>query len=513
MMTILRKHRQWLMIVIAILAIPFVFYFVQKPDYGALHSDQIGRIYDRNISRIEFQRNARLFNLARELGMYQLLQDLVAGAQSENEAFAEFTANRLVLQHEAEKLGIRPTTGEIADVVKTFGVFQGEAGFDLKKYTDFTQNTLPSLGFTEAQIEELAADQINLDRIKKLLASGVAVSEAESREKYEEAFGKMDVAVVRFHNQDVAKDLNIADSDIAKYYETHKAELKTEEKRKVQFVNFALTDEEKKLKDKARIDVLQQLADRANDFTQALLEKGSDFQKVAEKFKAPVKETGEFTAAAPDPLLKADPQLAQAAFQLSAEQPNSDALQSSDGFYILHLASRAASRPLTLEEAKPKIVESLKQERTREMLASKAAEAKRQIEEKIKSGTPVAAAVQQAGLKADTIPPFSLVDDTPAAPEAKKETKEAPTPTPAPDLPSIKQAAAEMRPGEVSPFVPTADGGLIAVLEKREPIDEAQFAKKRAFLDSRMRENMQRVVFYEWLRDRRRDANFQLAAG
>jgi hypothetical protein len=507
MMTILRKHRQWLMIVIAILAIPFVFYFVQKPDYGAVHSDLFGRIYDRNISRIEFQRSARLFNLARELGMYQLLQDLVAGANSEAEAFAEFTANRLVLQHEAEKLGIRPTTSEIADVVKTFRVFQGDTGFDLKKYTDFTQNTLPSLGFTEAQIEELAADQINLDRIKQLLSSGAHVSESQSRAKYEEAFAKMDVVVVRFHNQDFAKDLKIADADIAKYFEAHKAELKTEESRKVEFVNFALTDEQKKLKDKARIDVLQKLADRANDFTQALLEKGSDFKKAAAKFQAPVKETGEFKAAAPDPLLKADPQLAQSAFQLSAEQPNSDALQTPDGFYILHLAGVTASRPLTLDEAKPKIVDSLKQEKTREVLTSKAGEAKRQIEEKIKTGAPVAAAIQQAGLKAETIPPFSLMDDAPATPDAKKETKEPP------DLAAIKQSAAEMRTGEVSALLPTGDGGLIAVLEKREPIDEKQFAQKRTFIDSRMHENMQRVVFYEWLRDRRRDANFQLAAG
>jgi peptidyl-prolyl cis-trans isomerase D len=506
MMTLLRKHRQWLMIVIGILAIPFIFYFVQKPDYGAVHSDQMARIYDRNISRIEFQRNARLFNLARELGMYQLLQDLVAGANSENEAFAEFTANRLILQHEAEKLGIRPTTSEIANVVKTLRVFQGDAGFDLKKYTDFTQNVLPSLGFTDTQIEELAADQINLDRIKQLLASGVNISESESRARYAEAFGKMDVAVVRFHNQDIAKDLKIADADIAKYYETHKAELKTDETRKVQFVNLALTDEQKKLKDKARIDVLQQLADRANDFTQVLLEKGSDFRKAAEKFKIPLKETGEFKATAPDPLLKADPQLAQAAFQLSAEQPNSDALQTPDGFYILHLAGVTPSRPLTLDEAKPKIVDSLKQERTREMLASKAAEAKRQIEEKIKAGAPVAAAIQQAGLKAETIPPFSLMDDAPATPDMKKETKEAP------DLPSIKQTAAEMRAGEVSAFVPTADGGLIAVLEKRVPVEEAEFVKKRTFIDSRMQENMRRIVFYEWLRDRRRDANFQMAA-
>ena len=324
----------------------------------------------------------------------------------------------------------------------------------------------------------------------------------------EEAFGKIDVAVVRFHNQDFEKDLKIGDADIAKYYETHKAELKTEETRKVQFVNFGLTDAEKKLTGKARIDALQQLADRANDFTQALLEKGSDFQKAAAKFKAPVKETGEFKATAPDPLLKAAPQLAQSAFQLSVEQPNSDALQSPDGFYILHLAGVNASRPLTLDEAKPKIVESLKQERTREMLASKAAEAKKQIEEKIKAGASVTAAIQQAGLKAETIPPFSLMDEPAGTPDPKKkETKETP------DLPAIKQAAAEMRSGEVSSFVPTTDGGLVAVLEKRESVDEKQFAQKRTFIDSRMHENMQRVVFYEWLRDRRRDANFQMSAG
>ena len=35
MITILRKHHRWLMIVIAILAVPFVFYF-NKTDLGAL---------------------------------------------------------------------------------------------------------------------------------------------------------------------------------------------------------------------------------------------------------------------------------------------------------------------------------------------------------------------------------------------------------------------------------------------------------------------------------------------
>ena len=46
------------MIVIAILAIPFIFYFVQRPDYGAIGRDQFARIYDRNVSMLEAQQSA-----------------------------------------------------------------------------------------------------------------------------------------------------------------------------------------------------------------------------------------------------------------------------------------------------------------------------------------------------------------------------------------------------------------------------------------------------------------------
>src|ERR1041384_3750675 len=67
MMKALRRHKDWLMIVIAILAIPFVFYFVQRPDYGAMRSDQFARIYDRNISMLEAQQIMRLFSLAQAL--------------------------------------------------------------------------------------------------------------------------------------------------------------------------------------------------------------------------------------------------------------------------------------------------------------------------------------------------------------------------------------------------------------------------------------------------------------
>ena len=80
MMKLLRKHRDWLMIVIAVLALPFVFYFVQKPDYGRMRSGQFARVFGHPITEVEVQREARLFGLARALGMAGFLRDLTLSA-------------------------------------------------------------------------------------------------------------------------------------------------------------------------------------------------------------------------------------------------------------------------------------------------------------------------------------------------------------------------------------------------------------------------------------------------
>src|SRR5437868_12543589 len=118
MMKLLRKHRQWLMIVIAILAIPFVFYFVQRPDYGAMRGDQVARIYDHNVSSPEIARGGRMLDLAMALGMERFAQTMAAGADTRDSANKLFTFDLIILRHEAQRLGIKPTTAEIADYVR-----------------------------------------------------------------------------------------------------------------------------------------------------------------------------------------------------------------------------------------------------------------------------------------------------------------------------------------------------------------------------------------------------------
>ena len=71
---------------------------------------------------------------------------------------------------------------------------------------------------------------------------------------------------------------------------------------------------------------------------------------------------------------------------------------------------------------------------------------------------------------------------------------------------TIKSAVAELNPGEASDIVPTENGALIAVVENRSaPPPEMEQIGKQMF-ESRFLRARQEVVFYEWLRERRRNA-------
>jgi SurA-like N-terminal domain/PPIC-type PPIASE domain len=506
MMKLLRRHRDWLMIVIAILAIPFIFYFVRTPDYGAMGRDQFARIYDRNVSMLEAQQSARLLNLAQTLGMSDFVGTMTAGSgMDQNQGAVQFIVNLLVLRHEAEHLGLRPSASEVAEVVRKLPAFQGDSGFDINKLNELVQNGLAPLGLAEEHIEQLVRDQICLSEIQKLLAAGVSLPKSELDENFQRGYDKLYVNVIRFRSADFDKDVKISDEDVQKYYDAHKGELRTDEKRKVEFVQLTLNEEEKKLSGKERIEALQKLADRATDFTQALLEKGADFKQAAAKIQLPVHETGEFTAAEPDPQLKGDQQLVAAAFKLSAQEPHSDAVQVADGFYILHLTGKTEARPLALEEAKPKIVDALKKTRTREVMSTKGAEMVQQFREAKKSGQPPEAVIEKAGVKPEKLAAFSLIDEEMEKSEGDQQKKQSP------ELLTIKDAVALLNPGDVTDFMPSGTDGLIAILEKREPLGEA--SEKKAAFEKRILENKERIVVVEWLRDRQQAAGLEYKKG
>src|SRR5690242_12681456 len=107
MIKILRKHRNWLMIVIAILALPFCLYFV-KSDTSLIRSDEFVKMYGRKVTMTEARGTARFFQLSRALGTTDL-GALAPGGGNEDQKVVTFIINLMVLRHEADRLGIQPS--------------------------------------------------------------------------------------------------------------------------------------------------------------------------------------------------------------------------------------------------------------------------------------------------------------------------------------------------------------------------------------------------------------------
>ena len=82
-----------------------------------------------------------------------------------------------------------------------------------------------------------------------------------------------------------------------------------------------------------------------------------------------------------------------------------------------------------------------------------------------------------------------------------------------PDFFSIKDAVALLNPGDVTDFVPSGTDGLIAILEKREPLAEAIASEKKAAFEKRILDNKERIVLVEWLRDRQQAAGLEFKKG
>ena len=492
MVHLLRRFQQPLMIAVTLLVIVSFTWFYSRNDFlDKAGAGQFATIYGRSVSFTQAQRVGRKFDLCQDLGLFELLQSLAIRRQDAKE---NFIWNSMVLQHESERLGIEATDDEVFAATQAMAIFQTNGAYDSSKYNMIVQGALSPRGFTPDDMTELIRDDLRLKKIKALLGATVAPSENEARQAFAELNQKTEASVVRLKLDDFLATAQVAEDDVKKFYEERKAGLQSDEMRKVKFVAFVLPTTDKPLENKERVDTLAKLSKQAEDFSVAMTEKTAKFGELAEKLGVKVEESPEFTLNQPPPQLEASAEVARAAFKLTQQEPNSDVIGTDRGYFVLQLSGITPARPLTFDEAKERLTDSLKRERAQEALNLKATEIRNKIDADIKAGKSFADAAQAAGVKAESFPPFS-----------RKEPQ-----FEAPNSGEIMSTAAEMNEGQLSPVVPTANGGVILHVGKRPPIDEAKFQAEKAQVIDGVAEFKRTALFQEWLKLRRTEAQLKL---
>ncbi len=503
MVNLMRANQRWLMIVISVLVLlSFLYYFRTGASMERTGgSNRVGTIYGRTVTVPDLQRADRQFRTAYELGLTHIASPELTQTRSENDVII----NQIVMQHQAEAYGILPTDEEADEAAQKLPVFRGANGqFDPEVKNAFIADKLNPRGFTEAQLLELVRRDIQYGKLRDVLDAAVFVTPTEVRTTFEQFFSKTETSVVQIKTADLPPVAAPTEEEIKKTYDAQTDQYQQPEKRKVQYVRFGLDDAQKKLTGKERMDVLKPMSDRAVAFLEKLNDaKGKeDFAAVAKAAGLEVKETTDFeqedTAGLPEGSIAG---FAAEAFKLTAQDPDSNVplrspIQNSDSFYVLHLGAVTPARPLTLDEARPKIVAALKEERVRAAVAARAEEIRSKIAEGLKAGKSFADAAKDAGQTAQDMPGFALAEPPPAGAPA--------------DLSEVVQASTELAVGDLSKFLPSADGGALVYVRARSGIDEAQYNARKDVIALQLRRQKVRVSFEEWLRASRQQADARL---
>jgi len=492
MLKFIRSHQKSFVLVVSILVIIAFVWLYNNTDFERLGQGKVGTIYGRTITVPEYQREGRLFNLAADLGLERYLRELTFGAVSMNDAADRFAINSMVLRYNADKLGIYPSDDEVKMALMQMPVFLTNNAYDSSKYALFTTQYLTPRGFSDQQLIALMRDSIRFDRLRRLVGGPAIATPSIVKEAFDLRNTPMTVSVVRFPLADFLAGILIDDAEAQKFFDENNEHLRTEEKRKVRFAKFAMSDEIAAMEGKEKVAAQQKLADSSAQFAQSMLDKGTDFNGLATAAGAVTGETDWFTKTAPPADLSTEPRVATLAFSLSTQDPNSDPIDVGTGYLVLQLAEVDAPRAMTFEEAKPQIVEGLKRERAMAALEEKAAAARTAISASIEAGKTWDEAVTAAELKAETLPPFTRMTPNFEVQDSRE----------------IATASFNLGTKVLSEFVPTATGGLILMVTERPPIDETKLVEETPMLTAMITNQSQGALFREWLRVAREASSF-----
>lgn len=489
------------MLVVAVLTIVAFIFLYNTTQLDELATVKNPTIYGKTLSPVAIDRQVKNYQLTMALGQFELLQKLGGTAQDQDRALTEFVWNLLVLQHQSSELGIEPTDDQVADRIKQIPIFQVSGQFDPLKYGQFVSEQLSPRGFTEHQLEEVVRDSLRLEAVSSIVEAPAALGDGEIQ-AVARAFAPVSASYVKFERNPVSSKVEVTAEEVAAIHQQNQANLMTNETRAARCVVFALPADSKS-EGKEKVDALQKLANSASEFTDAIARAESSFEQLAEKAGAkilalaPFERSGESVSADEQPLDKETMGvIAPAAFLLPKVGSTSDVIQSGDAFYVVELSGVNAARPLSLEEARPRIETQLRAQKAEQIFTAGATSAANAIRAAVDSGKTFEEAAAAQNLKVEKLSNVITADES-TSPENR----------------AIAGATLLLKEGQVSNIESAPWGAFVAQLQSRGAVDQKAFGAREAQVREGLLRNKRDILFMEWLRVGREAARITMPPG
>lgn len=413
MMKFLRSQSQTVLIVVlAVIGFGFLFY----GNAGNLLTNQAGRVHT-DFGRIDGEdlSAAQLIGAVRntrDLLMIQGRAQQVSRAQLAQEAWRE-----LVLLHEADLRHIQVSDKQLIDYIQSMPVFQKNGVYSPETFQSQMTGLQNNFHISPDTFENLLRNSLRMDAVQDALFSTVRASAEDVSAQYEKYNAPTQVSVVSFDSKSFVNSTQVTPEEIAAEYKAHpdNPAYRTQEKRKVDYVLFALTPEQAKLPPKEKKAALEALGEKALDFALGLQADPSatgnnappaDFVEGAKKLGLTPVTTDFFTTDTPPTGIPPSPSFNNAAFSLTKENPISKVVELENGVAVLHLEEIQPSDLRSIEEVKPEIVKTLQESKGAEAMRVAAQNAAQSLKTAVANGTDFKAAAAALNLKVETLPAF-----------------------------------------------------------------------------------------------------------
>ncbi len=188
---------------------------------------------------------------------------------------------RLLMLKEAKRNRIKARDDEVVNYIRSHPLFIRGGKFDDKVYEYLLRHNF-SLG--PRNFEEIARENLAIDKLRRSLTEGVEVSNAEVLEEYKKVNEKVRIGYTLVEAKDFYNNVSIEDEEMRNYYSKHRSEFIMDERVNVLYVAFNYSDYE------SEIGAMS----AAKEFVSAMMREGSQFEQAAKERGFAVKETGFF---------------------------------------------------------------------------------------------------------------------------------------------------------------------------------------------------------------------------
>ena len=193
-------------------------------------STAVATVNRKDILYTDWQRRAQqLVQQTQQQSGRTLTQD--EQRRLENQAYDDMVSD-VVLQQEYERRGIRVTDEELRDYarfappswVRTAPDLQTDGRFDPAKYQRLLTSAQARQSGLLAALEQYFRTEVPKEKLFEQVTSGLYVTDADLWRSWRDANDSASISLVVFRPKPTAADSNIADGDLRKYYDAHKAD-------------------------------------------------------------------------------------------------------------------------------------------------------------------------------------------------------------------------------------------------------------------------------------------------